>query len=69
MRYATERRWGSVLFELLGQIVALVHRHTSSSRFVMVLTRQQPRTLTGSRIAMLNDSCGNLIQITQLMRW
>jgi len=35
----------------------------------MVLTRQQPRTLTGSRIAMLNDSCGNLIQITQLMRW
>ena len=28
-----------------------------------------PTEVTGSRIAMLNDSCGNLIQITQLMRW
>ena len=28
-----------------------------------------PTDVTGSRIAMLNDSCGNLIQITQLMRW
>ena len=27
-----------------------------------------PKDVTGSRIAMLNDSCGNLIQITQLMR-
>ena len=26
-----------------------------------------PTDVTGSRIAMLNDSCGNLIQITQLM--
>ena len=28
-----------------------------------------PKDETGSKIAMLNDSCGNLIQITQLMRW
>ena len=27
-----------------------------------------PTDVTGSRIAMLNDTCGNLIQITQLMR-
>jgi predicted enzyme related to lactoylglutathione lyase len=28
-----------------------------------------PKDVTGSRIAMLNDTCGNLIQITQLMQW
>ena len=28
-----------------------------------------PTGVTGSTIAMLNDTCGNLIQITQLMRW
>jgi predicted enzyme related to lactoylglutathione lyase len=28
-----------------------------------------PKDVTGSKIAMLNDTCGNLIQITQLMRW
>ena len=28
-----------------------------------------PKDVTGSRIAMLNDTCGNLIQITQLLRW
>jgi predicted enzyme related to lactoylglutathione lyase len=27
-----------------------------------------PTDVTGSKIAMLNDTCGNLIQITQLMR-
>ena len=27
-----------------------------------------PTDVTGSRIAMLNDTCGNLIQITQLTR-
>src|SRR5712692_7166685 len=29
----------------------------------------QPTDVTGSKIAMLNDTCGNLIQVTQLMRW
>jgi predicted enzyme related to lactoylglutathione lyase len=28
-----------------------------------------PTGVTGSTIAMLNDSCGNLIQLTQLARW
>ena len=27
-----------------------------------------PTDVTGSTIAMLNDSCGNLIQVTQLKR-
>jgi predicted enzyme related to lactoylglutathione lyase len=28
-----------------------------------------PTATTGSKIARLNDGCGNLIQVTQLMRW
>ena len=28
-----------------------------------------PTEVTGSKIAKLNDGCGNLIQVTQLMRW
>jgi predicted enzyme related to lactoylglutathione lyase len=28
-----------------------------------------PTDVTGAKIAKLNDTCGNLIQITQLMRW
>ena len=28
-----------------------------------------PTDVTASKIAMLNDACGNLIQLTQLMRW
>jgi len=28
-----------------------------------------PKDVTASKIAMLTDTCGNLIQITQLMRW
>jgi predicted enzyme related to lactoylglutathione lyase len=28
-----------------------------------------PTDVTGSTIAMLNDTCGNLIQLTQLTRW
>jgi predicted enzyme related to lactoylglutathione lyase len=28
-----------------------------------------PTDVTGSKIAMLRDTCGNLVQITQLMRW
>ncbi len=28
-----------------------------------------PTDVTGSRIAMLNDTCGNLIQVTQLKHW
>ncbi len=28
-----------------------------------------PTDVTGSTIAVLNDTCGNLIQLTQLMKW
>ncbi len=28
-----------------------------------------PTDVTASKIAMLSDTCGNLIQLTQLMRW
>ena len=28
-----------------------------------------PTDVTASKIAMLNDTCGNLLQITQLLRW
>ena len=28
-----------------------------------------PTDVTGSKIAILNDTCGNIIQVTQLMRW
>ena len=28
-----------------------------------------PTDVTGSRIAKLTDTCGNLLQVTQLMRW
>jgi len=28
-----------------------------------------PTDVTASKIAMLNDTCGNLIQLAQLMRW
>jgi predicted enzyme related to lactoylglutathione lyase len=28
-----------------------------------------PKDVTASKIAMLNDTCGNLIQVTQLVRW
>ena len=29
----------------------------------------QPKDVTASKIAQLNDTCGNIIQITQLVRW
>jgi len=28
-----------------------------------------PTDVTGATIAMLKDTCGNLIQVTQLMKW
>ena len=31
--------------------------------------RMPPTDVTASKIAQVNDTCGNLIQITQLMKW
>jgi predicted enzyme related to lactoylglutathione lyase len=28
-----------------------------------------PTDVTASKIAMVNDTCGNLIQVTELKRW
>jgi uncharacterized glyoxalase superfamily protein PhnB len=28
-----------------------------------------PKQVTGSKITMLNDTCGNLVQVVQLMGW
>ena len=39
-------------------------RIKTSAEFTM-----PPTDVTGATIAMLNDTCGNLIQLTQLMRW
>jgi len=39
-------------------------RIKSSAVFTM-----PPTDVTGSTIAMLNDTCGNLIQLTQMKRW
>ncbi|HWE46360.1 MAG TPA: VOC family protein [Caulobacteraceae bacterium] len=30
---------------------------------------QEPKDVTGATIAQLEDGCGNLVQISQLMRW
>jgi predicted enzyme related to lactoylglutathione lyase len=30
---------------------------------------QPPTEVTGSKIAMVSDGCGNWVQVTQLMRW
>ena len=31
--------------------------------------KMPPTDVTASKIAMVNDTCGNLIQLTQLMKW
>jgi predicted enzyme related to lactoylglutathione lyase len=40
------------------------HIKARGADFTMV-----PTDVTASKIAMLKDTCGNLIQLTQLMRW
>jgi predicted enzyme related to lactoylglutathione lyase len=40
------------------------HIKTRGAEFTM-----PPKDVTASKIAMLNDTCGNLLQITQLMQW
>jgi len=57
-----------------GQAAAMFFTDDVQADFERIQARgaeftMPPTDVTGSRIAMLNDSCGNLIQITQLMRW
>jgi len=57
-----------------GQAAAMFFTDDVQADFERIQARgaeftMPPTDVTGSRIAMLNDICGNLIQITQLMRW
>jgi predicted enzyme related to lactoylglutathione lyase len=40
------------------------HMKAAGAEFTM-----PPKDVTASKIAMLNDTCGNLIQLTELKRW
>ena len=57
-----------------GQPAAMVHSDDVKGEYERIKARggeftMPPTDVTGSTIARLNDSCGNLIQITQLARW
>jgi predicted enzyme related to lactoylglutathione lyase len=57
-----------------GQPAAMFFTDDVQAEYERMKTRgadftMPPADVTGSRIAMLNDTCGNLIQITQLKRW
>jgi predicted enzyme related to lactoylglutathione lyase len=57
-----------------GQPAAMFFTHDVQADYERMKPRgaeftMPPTDVTGSRIARLNDTCGNLIQVTQLMRW
>ena len=57
-----------------GQSAAMFYTDDLQSDYERMKARgadftMPPRDVTASKIAMLNDTCGNLIQLTQLMRW
>ena len=57
-----------------GQAAAMFFTDDVQADFERIQARgaeftMPPTDVTGSRIAVLNDGCGNLIQITQLVRW
>ena len=57
-----------------GQPAAMFHSDDVKGDYERVKARgaaftMPPTEVTGSTIAQLNDTCGNLIQITQLARW
>lgn len=57
-----------------GQPAAMFYTEDLQAEYERVKARgaeftKAPTDVTASKIAMLNDGCGNLIQITQLMRW
>ena len=57
-----------------GQPAAMFYTDDVQADYERMKTRgaeftKPPTDVTGSRIAMLNDTCGNLIQVTQLKRW
>lgn len=57
-----------------GQPAAMFYTDDLQADYDRMKTRgaeftMPPMDVTASKIAKLNDTCGNLIQITQLMRW
>jgi predicted enzyme related to lactoylglutathione lyase len=57
-----------------GQPAAMFYTDDVKAKYERIKARGAEFTMpstevTGSTIAMLNDTCGNLIQITQLARW
>jgi predicted enzyme related to lactoylglutathione lyase len=57
-----------------GQSAAMFYTDDVQSDYERMKARgaeftMPPKDVTASQIAMLNDTCGNLIQLTQLMRW
>jgi len=57
-----------------GQPAAMFFTDDVKGDYARIKTRgaeftMPPTEVTGSTIAKLNDTCGNLIQITQLARW
>jgi predicted enzyme related to lactoylglutathione lyase len=56
-----------------GQPAAMFYTDDVQADYERMKTRgaeftMPPKDVTASKIAMLNDTCGNLIQVTQLMR-
>jgi len=57
-----------------GQRAAMFNTDDVKSEYERIRARgaeftMPPTAVTGSTIAMLKDTCGNLIQLTQLARW
>jgi predicted enzyme related to lactoylglutathione lyase len=57
-----------------GQSAAMFYTDDVQSDYERMKARgaeftMPPKDVTASKIAILNDTCGNLIQLTQLMRW
>jgi predicted enzyme related to lactoylglutathione lyase len=67
------KAYQQALFEQ-GQSAAMFYTDDVQSDYERMEARgaqftMPPKDVTASKIAMLNDTCGNLIQLTQLMRW
>ena len=67
------RAWQQALFQQ-GQPAAMFFTDDVQADYERMKARGAeftipPTDVTGSKIARLNDTCGNFIQVTQLMRW
>jgi predicted enzyme related to lactoylglutathione lyase len=67
------RAYQQALFQQ-GQPAAMFYTDDVNAEYERIKARgaeftTAPTKVTGATIAMLNDTCGNLIQITQLARW